>query len=79
MHNDYSQARPARAVFAGSALALAVALALSAPQAAHASAFQLNENSAQSMGRAYAGGGAAPNDVLPHTLLALKQQPLAPA
>ncbi len=63
MHNDYSQARPARAVFAGSALALAVALALSAPQAAHASAFQLNENSAQSMGRAYAGGGAAPNDV----------------
>ena len=45
------------------ALALAVAVALAAPGTARASAFQLKENSAQAMGRAYAGGGAAPGDV----------------
>ncbi len=45
-----------------SGLALAIAAALVIPQTAQASAFQLKENSAQSMGRAYAGGGAAPGD-----------------
>lgn len=37
------------------ALAVAVGGVLALPQTAHASAFQLHENSAQSMGRAYAG------------------------
>ncbi len=45
------------------ALALAIAVALAVPVTARASAFQLKENSAQAMGRAYAGGGAAPHDV----------------
>ena len=54
--------RTTHGAFAVGALALAVAMALAAPQAARASAFQLNENSAQAMGRAYAGDGAAPGD-----------------
>lgn len=45
-----------------SALAVAVAGAFAAPQAAHASAFQLHENSVQAMGRAYAGLAAAGGD-----------------
>ncbi len=45
------------------ALSLAVAGALVAPQRAEASAFQLKENSAKSMGRAYAGSATAGGDV----------------
>ncbi|GLQ98560.1 OmpP1/FadL family transporter [Dyella mobilis] len=45
------------------ALGLAVAGALAAPQQAHASAFQLKEDSAQGMGRAYAGSLTAGGDV----------------
>ena len=44
------------------ALSLAIAGALVAPQAAHASAFQLKENSAAALGRAFAGSGAAGDD-----------------
>ena len=44
-------------------LSLAVAGALVAPQRAEASAFQLKENSAKSMGRAYAGSATAGGDV----------------
>ena len=49
--------------FALAALGLAIAGALAAPQQAHASAFQLKEDSAQSMGRAYAGSLTAGGDV----------------
>lgn len=45
------------------ALSLAIAGALLAPQVAKASAFQLKENSAKSMGRAYAGSATAGGDV----------------
>jgi len=45
------------------ALGLAIAGALAAPQQARASAFQLKEDSAQSMGMAYAGSLAADGDV----------------
>jgi long-chain fatty acid transport protein len=44
------------------ALSLAVAGALVAPQAAQASAFQLKENSAKALGRAFAGSTAAGDD-----------------
>lgn len=44
------------------ALTLAIAGALVAPQAAHASAFQLKENSAKALGRAFAGSTAAGDD-----------------
>lgn len=44
------------------ALTLAIAGALVAPQAAQASAFQLKENSAQALGRAFAGSAAAGDD-----------------
>ncbi|HEY4293873.1 OmpP1/FadL family transporter [Luteibacter sp.] len=44
------------------ALSLAVAGALVAPQAAQASAFQLKENSAKNLGRAFAGSTAAGDD-----------------
>jgi len=44
------------------ALSLAVAGALALPQAADASAFQLKENSAKGMGRAYAGSATAGGD-----------------
>ncbi|QDE38049.1 transporter [Luteibacter pinisoli] len=44
------------------ALSLAIAGALVAPQAAHASAFQLKENSAKALGRAFAGSAAAGDD-----------------
>ena len=49
--------RTRHGAFTVGALALAVAVALAAPGTASASAFQLKENSAQAMGRAYAGGG----------------------
>ncbi|WP_243048115.1 outer membrane protein transport protein [Dyella sp. RRB7] len=45
------------------ALSLAVLGALAAPQRAHASAFQLHEDSAAAMGRAYAGSTTAGGDV----------------
>ncbi|SEN48239.1 long-chain fatty acid transport protein [Luteibacter sp. UNCMF331Sha3.1] len=44
------------------ALSLAIAGALVAPQAANASAFQLKENSAKALGRAFAGSAAAGDD-----------------
>lgn len=44
------------------ALSLAIAGALVAPQAANASAFQLKENSATALGRAFAGSAAAGDD-----------------
>ncbi|MGE7139445.1 OmpP1/FadL family transporter [Luteibacter sp. NPDC031894] len=44
------------------ALSLAIAGALVAPQAAQASAFQLKENSAKALGRAFAGSTAAGDD-----------------
>ncbi|TBR36658.1 MULTISPECIES: OmpP1/FadL family transporter [Dyella] len=49
--------------FALAALSLAVIGALTAPQSAQASAFQLKENSAKGLGRAYAGSAAAGGDV----------------
>lgn len=63
MPHNKTPSRATHGIFAVGALALAVAAALAAPRTAEASAFQLKENSAQAMGRAYAGGGAAPNDV----------------
>lgn len=45
------------------ALSLAIVGALALPQRAHASAFQLKEDSAKSMGRAYAGSATAGGDV----------------
>ncbi|HEV2539948.1 MAG TPA: outer membrane protein transport protein [Frateuria sp.] len=45
------------------ALSLAVAGALALPEGAHASAFQLKENSAKGLGRAYAGSATAGGDV----------------
>jgi len=48
--------------FALAALSLAVAGALALPQDASASAFQLKENSAKGMGRAYAGSATAGGD-----------------
>jgi long-chain fatty acid transport protein len=48
--------------YALAALGLAIAGALAAPQA-HASSFQLKEDSAQAMGRAYAGSATAGGDV----------------
>lgn len=45
------------------ALSLAIVGALVAPNAAHASAFQLKENSAKGLGRAYAGSATAGGDV----------------
>jgi long-chain fatty acid transport protein len=49
--------------FALATLGLAIAGALAAPQQAQASAFQLKEDSAQAMGRAYAGSLTAGGDV----------------
>lgn len=57
-HNTARGGRP----FALAALGLAVAGALTAPQA-HASSFQLKEDSAQAMGRAYAGSATAGGDI----------------
>jgi len=45
------------------ALSLAILGSLAAPQRAHASAFQLHEDSAAAMGRAYAGSATAGGDV----------------
>ena len=57
--------RPLKAAarpLAFAALSLAIAGALVAPNAAHASAFQLKENSAKGLGRAYAGSATAGGD-----------------
>jgi long-chain fatty acid transport protein len=51
-------ARPA----AFAALAVAVVAALGTPQTAHASAFQLKENSAKALGRSFAGSATAGGD-----------------
>lgn len=61
MPNSLFFKRAARPL-AFAALSLAVAGALVAPQRAEASAFQLKENSAKSMGRAYAGSATAGGD-----------------
>jgi long-chain fatty acid transport protein len=59
---SHNTVRGARTLALG-ALGLAIAGALVAPQQAHASAFQLKEDSAQAMGRAYAGSLTAGGDV----------------
>src|SRR6476661_87025 len=51
--------RPSAPVLAAVPLAIAAALA---GQTAHGSAFQLKENSAEGLGRAFAGSAAAPGD-----------------
>src|SRR3954454_9543737 len=51
--------RPSAPILAAVPLAIAAALA---GQNAHASAFQLKENSAEGMGRSFAGSAAAPGD-----------------
>ena len=62
MSHTESRLRSAARPLAFGALALAVAGALALPQQAAASAFQLKENSAKSLGRAFAGATAAPDD-----------------
>jgi len=63
MHKSFRSLSSAARPLALAALSAAVAGALVAPGMAHASAFQLHENSAKSMGRAYAGSAAAGGDV----------------
>lgn len=63
MHTTFRNTARAGRPFALAALGLAIAGALAAPQQAHASAFQLKENSAKAMGRAYAGSATAGGDV----------------
>lgn len=59
MRTSFTQvARP----LAFAALAVAVSAALVTPRTAQASAFQLKENSAKGLGRAFAGSGAAAGD-----------------
>ncbi|WP_233840009.1 outer membrane protein transport protein [Dyella sp. 2HG41-7] len=63
MHTFFHNTARGGRSFALAALGLAIAGALVAPQQAHASAFQLKEDSAQAMGRAYAGSATAGGDV----------------
>ncbi|GAB3779820.1 OmpP1/FadL family transporter [Dyella agri] len=63
MHKSSRSLSGAARPLALAALSVAVAGALVAPGMAHASAFQLKENSAQGLGRAYAGSVTAGNDV----------------
>lgn len=63
MHKSNRFLPNASSPLALAALSAAVAVALVAPGMAHASAFQLHENSAQAMGRAYAGSTTAGGDV----------------
>ncbi|WP_426662108.1 OmpP1/FadL family transporter [Rhodanobacter aciditrophus] len=63
MHKSFRSLSSATRPLAFAALSVAVAGALVAPGMAHASAFQLKENSAKAMGRAYAGSAAAGGDV----------------
>ncbi|HUB88645.1 MAG TPA: outer membrane protein transport protein, partial [Dyella sp.] len=62
MHTSFRNTAHGGRPLALAALGLAVAGALAAPQA-HASSFQLKEDSAQAMGRAYAGSATAGGDV----------------
>lgn len=63
MHKSFRPLSNATRPLALAALSVAVAGALVAPGMAHASAFQLKENSAKAMGRAYAGSATAGGDV----------------
>jgi len=63
MHKSFRHIPGAATPLALAALSLAVVAGLALPMAAHASAFQLKENSAKAMGRAYAGSVTAGNDV----------------
>ncbi|HKR77707.1 MAG TPA: outer membrane protein transport protein [Rhodanobacter sp.] len=62
MHKSFRPLSNASRPLALAALGVAVAGALVAPGMAHASAFQLKENSAKAMGRAYAGSATAGGD-----------------
>ncbi|MEW9571931.1 OmpP1/FadL family transporter [Rhodanobacter sp. Si-c] len=63
MHKSFRSLSSATRPLALAALSVAVAGALVAPDMAHASAFQLKENSTQGLGRAYAGSTTAGGDV----------------
>lgn len=63
MHTTFRNTARGGRPFALAALGLAIAGSLAAPPQAHASAFQLKENSAKAMGRAYAGTATAGGDV----------------
>jgi long-chain fatty acid transport protein len=63
MHKPFRSPAGAVRSFTLAALSVAVAGVLVAPSTASASAFQLKENSAKSMGRAYAGSATAGGDV----------------
>ena len=63
MHTFFRNTAHGGRPFALAALGLAIAGALAAPQQAHASSFQLKEDTAQSMGRAYAGSATAGGDI----------------
>ncbi len=63
MHKSFRSFASTTRPLALAALAVAVAGALIAPGMAHASAFQLKENSAKGLGRAYAGSTTAGGDV----------------
>ncbi|MBD8879907.1 MULTISPECIES: OmpP1/FadL family transporter [Rhodanobacter] len=63
MHKSNRLLPSASRPLAFAALSAAVAVALVAPGMAHASAFQLHENSTQGLGRAYAGSSTAGGDV----------------
>jgi len=62
MHTSFRNLSGAARPLALAALSLAIVGALAMPQAANASAFQLKENSAKGMGRAYAGSATAGGD-----------------
>jgi long-chain fatty acid transport protein len=63
MHKSFRSLTGAARPLTLAVLAAAVAGALVAPDMAHASAFQLKENSTQGLGRAYAGSATAGGDV----------------
>ena len=63
MHTFFRNTARGGRSFALTALGLAIAGALVVPQQAHASSFQLKEDTAQAMGRAYAGSATAGGDI----------------
>jgi len=63
MHKSFRPITGVARPLALAALSLAVAAGLGVPMSAHASAFQLKEDSAKAMGRAYAGSATAGDDV----------------
>ncbi len=63
MHISFRSLKDATCSFALAALSVAIVGALFAPDTASASAFQLKENSAKGLGRAYAGSATAGGDV----------------